>query len=74
MTATDERQALRELAEEAGWEHRDQERVDVFTRRVTRVRVIWRGDNAISGSSQHHDDIMANYTRDLSTVKRWLKR
>lgn len=74
MTATDERQELVRLAEQAGWRHRTDDRVDIYYRDTVRVRVIWRGDDAISGGSLFHDDIMTTYTRDLKTVTAWLHR
>lgn len=74
MTAVDERQDLNQLAEELGWRYRDVDQVDVFLRGTHRVRVIWQGNSAISGASLYTDDILASYTRDLSTVNGWLKR
>ena len=40
----------------------------------TRVRVIWRGDDAISGGSRFDEDGLEKYSRDLDTVKKWLAR
>ena len=74
MTAIDERQDLHQLAEQAGWRRKDLDRVDVYTRGTTRVRVIWQGSAAISGASLYHDDILTTYTRDLSAVNAWFKR
>jgi hypothetical protein len=74
MTTVDERQTLRELAEEKGWQHRDRGRVDIFSRAATRIRVIWQGDSAISGASIFQDDMMTHYTRALGEVTGWLKR
>jgi hypothetical protein len=74
MTAVDERHDLNQLAEELGWRHRDVDQVDNYLRGNTRVRVIWRGNSAISGASLYHDDILSSYTRDLATVNGWLKR
>jgi hypothetical protein len=74
MTATDERQTIAELAELAGWERRDVDRTDHYAKGIIRVQVLWRGTDAISGSSLYQDDIMTAYTRDLSTVATWLKR
>jgi hypothetical protein len=39
-----------------------------------RVRVIWQGDDAISGGSRFQDDNMESYSRDFATVKGWLAR
>ncbi|MDT5238599.1 MAG: hypothetical protein QOG79_888 [Mycobacterium sp.] len=72
MTASDERTALAQATEEAGWRRREVERVDIYLRGKSRVRVIWRGDDAISGGSRFQDDVMEQYSRDLNTVKKWL--
>jgi hypothetical protein len=74
MTATDERQALSELAELSGYERRQVDRTDYFTKGGARVLVLWRGTSAISGGSLYHDDILTAYTRELPTVQGWLKR
>lgn len=74
MTAADERQEQNQLAEQAGWRRNDLDRVDVYLRGDTRIRVIWRGTDAISGATLYQDDIMTTYTRDLPTVNGWLKR
>lgn len=74
MTTTDERQELGQLAESGGWQHRDLDRVDVYQRGTTRIRVVWQGSSAISGATLYHDDIMTTYTRDLAAVNGWLKR
>lgn len=74
MTEVDERQGLTQLAEQAGWQRHDTDRVDVFVRGSSRVRVIWRGTTAISGASIYHDDILTTYTRELPTVNGWLTK
>jgi hypothetical protein len=74
MTAADERKGLSERAVAAGWQHRDVERTDYYSRTPVRVHVIWRGDDAISGGALYHDDLLMAYTRDLATVQGWLKR
>jgi hypothetical protein len=74
MTASDERQAIAELAELGGWHRRDVDRTDYYAKGIVRVQVIWHGNEAISGGSLYHDDIMTAYTRELSTVQSWLKR
>jgi hypothetical protein len=74
MTATDERQELSELAVQAGWQRRDEERTDYYARSPVRIHVIWQGSDAISGGALYHDDILMAYTRDLATVASWLKR
>jgi hypothetical protein len=74
MTATDERRAIAELAELGGWHRRDVDRADYYAKGIIRVQVLWQGDEAISGGSLYQDDIMTAYSRDLATVKSWLKR
>ncbi len=74
MTTTDLRSELAEITAAAGWSRRVDDRVDVYLRGQTRVRVIWRGDDAISGGSRYQDDILETYSRDLATVKGWLAR
>lgn len=74
MTATDERSALAELAVQAAWHHRDTDRTDYYSRSPVRVQVIWQGNQAISGGALYQDDILMAYTRDLNTVRAWLKR
>ncbi|MGV0794929.1 hypothetical protein [Mycolicibacterium sp. XJ1819] len=74
MTATDERNELSELAVQAGWHRRDADRTDYYSRSPVRVHVIWQGNQAISGGALYHDDVLMAYTRDLSTVRGWLKR
>lgn len=74
MTATDERAALARTTEAAGWHRREVERVDVYLRGASRVRVIWAGNDAISGGSRFQDDSLEAYSRDFDTVKGWLSR
>jgi hypothetical protein len=68
----DERSALAESTAGSGWQRRQDDRVDIYLRGPQRVRVIWQGDEAISGASRFQDDIMENYTRELSTVRAWM--
>lgn len=74
MIATDERAELARLTEAAGWRRREVDRVDVYLRGAVRVRVIWAGNNVISGGSRFQDDVMEAYSRDFDTVKTWLSR
>lgn len=74
MTATDERTALAEATEAAGWQRREIDRVDVYVRGTARVRVIWQGNDVISGGSRFQDDNLEAYSRDFDTVKAWLGR
>jgi hypothetical protein len=74
MTTTDVRSELAEITAAAGWDRRIDDRVDIYLRGQTRVRVIWRGNDAISGGSRFQDDNLETYSRDLDTVKGWLAR
>jgi len=74
MTGADERKELSELAVQIGWQHRDADRTDYYSRSPARVHVIWQGSDAISGGALYHDDILMAYARDLGTVRGWLKR
>ncbi len=74
MTTTDVRSELAEVTTAAGWDRRIDDRVDIYLRGQTRVRVIWRGNDAISGGSRFQDDNLETYSRDLDTVKGWLAR
>jgi hypothetical protein len=74
MTTTDARSELAEVTAAAGWDRRIDDRVDIYLRGLTRVRVIWRGNDAISGGSRYQEDILETYSRDLDTVKGWLGR
>ncbi|MDT5338620.1 MAG: hypothetical protein QOD90_4125 [Mycobacterium sp.] len=74
MTTTDLRSELADVTTAAGWARRIDDRVDIYVRGQTRVRVIWQGNDAISGGSRFQDDNMETYSRDLETVKGWLAR
>ncbi|KAA0111064.1 hypothetical protein [Mycolicibacterium sp. P1-5] len=74
MSGTDERQALSEAGEEKGWQRRESGRVDVYLRNRFRVRVIWQGNEVISGASFFEDEMYELYTRDLAKVRAWLKK
>jgi len=72
---TDERTALAESSEQQGWQRRAlDDRVDVYNRGLIRIRLIWQGGDKISGASIFVDEMYDNYTRDLDTVRAWLKR
>jgi hypothetical protein len=74
-TAIDERAALAQSSEEQGWRRRAiDDRVDVYSRGAIRIRLIWQGNSKLSGASIFVDEWYDNYTRDLGTVRAWLKR
>jgi hypothetical protein len=74
MSTTDLRSELADTTAAAGWNRRVDDRVDIYLRGLTRVRVIWRGNDAISGGTRYQDDALETYSRDLDTVKGWLSR
>lgn len=74
MSGTDERQALSEAGEQQGWQRRESGRTDVYLRDRFRIRVIWQGDEAISGASFFDNEMYELYTRDLAKVRAWLKK
>lgn len=73
MAESNARAALALECEDAGWQRRIDDRVDLYLRGDVRVRVIWRGDDAINGGSRFHDGIMETYSRELNTVRSWLR-
>jgi hypothetical protein len=75
-TATDERQTAAELANERDWQRRvsGDGRHDNYSRGTVRIRVVWEGDNKLSGAALFHDEMYESYTRDPSTISAWLRR
>ena len=74
-TATGERQTLARLGGDQGWNRRvSDERADIYMKGTVRIRVVWAGDESISGATLFHDDMYESYTRDPGTVRAWLKR
>ena len=75
MADTDERQVLVKAGQDGGWGHRISDgHADVFTKGTVRVRVIWAGNAKVSGATLFHDEMYESYTRELATIKAWLKR
>lgn len=75
MADTGERQVLAQLGEERGWNRRiSDERADIYMKGTVRIRVVWAGDQDLSGASLFHDQWYESYTRDSSTVSAWLRR
>jgi hypothetical protein len=74
MAVSGERLSLRNFGDERGWSRREADRADVYTRAKIRVRVIWQGDEVISGASFFDDEMFESYTRDLDRVRAWLMR
>ncbi|MEI7914197.1 MAG: hypothetical protein WCH82_05565 [Mycobacteriaceae bacterium] len=75
MADTGQRQLLAQLGEERGWNRRISDgRADIYMKGTVRIRVVWAGDQDLSGASLFHDQWYESYTRDPSTVSAWLKR
>lgn len=75
MADTGQRQVLAQLGEERGWNRRISDgRADIYMKGTVRIRVVWAGDQDLSGASLFHDQWYESYTRDPSTVSAWLKR
>ena len=73
-TATDKRQSLADLAEGLGWQRREHQRVDVYSRGLFQVHAIWRDADRLNGGSHHEDSVMLAYTRDLAKLQGWLAK
>ena len=75
MADTGERQVLAQLGDERGWNRRiSDERADIYMKGTVRIRVVWAGDQDVSGASLFHDQWYESYTRDPSTISAWLRR
>ena len=74
MSGTYERLALSEAGEDKGWQRRESGRVDIYLRDRYRIRVIWQGNEVISGASFFDNEMYETYTRDLAKVRAWLKK
>ena len=73
MSATNDRQALSEIAEQSGWQRRQVDRTDFYRRGARQVEVLFTEDN-LNGGSLYEDLRMMTYTRDKATIESWLTR
>lgn len=73
-TATDERQALSQLADQLGWQRKWRERVDIYDRGPYRVNVMWRGTSVVNGGAHYDDAGLLTYSRDLAKIQSWLAK
>lgn len=75
-TATDERQSVAELAGERDWQRREggDGRHDNYHRGTVRIRIVWSGDDKLSGAALFHDEMYESYTREPATLRAWFKR
>ncbi|MGI9125526.1 MAG: hypothetical protein ACR2JM_12365 [Mycobacterium sp.] len=76
MSTAIARQTIVDLAAERDWQRRtgDEGRSDSYSRGTVRIRVIWGGEDKLSGASLFHDEMYESYTRDLNTLRAWFKR
>ena len=73
MSATNDRQALSEIAEQSGWQRRQVDRTDFYRRGARQVEVLFTEDK-LNGGSLYEDLRMMTYTRDKATIESWLTR
>ncbi|HEX9176879.1 hypothetical protein [Mycobacterium sp.] len=73
MSATNDRQALSEIAEQSGWQRRQVDRTDFYRRGAREVEVLFTEDK-LNGGSLYEDLRMMTYTRDKATIESWLTR
>jgi hypothetical protein len=73
MSATNDRQTLSEIAEQAGWQRREVDRTDIYRRRNRDVEVIFTADK-LNGGALYEDLNLLTYTREMDTIQGWLTR
>jgi hypothetical protein len=73
MSATKDRQALSELAEQAGWQRRQVDRTDFYRRGLREVELFFTADK-LNGGALYEDLSMLTYSREMETVQAWLTR
>ncbi|HZQ31093.1 MAG TPA: hypothetical protein VFB19_05100 [Mycobacterium sp.] len=73
MSATTDRQALAELAEQSGWQRRELDRTD-FYRRGRRDIELRFTEDTLNGGALFEDLSMLTYTRDMATIQGWLTK
>jgi hypothetical protein len=73
MSATNDRQALSEIAEQSGWQHRQVDRTDFYRRGAREVEVLFTEDK-LTGGSLYEDLHLLTHSRDKATVEGWLTK
>lgn len=73
MSSTSDRQALSEIAEQAGWQRRQLDRTDFYRRGAREVEVLFTADK-LSGGTLYEDLHLLTHTRDRATVESWLTK
>jgi hypothetical protein len=73
VSAINDRKALSDLAEQAGWQRRQVDRTDFYRRGVRGVELLFTGDK-LNGGTLYEDLQLLTHTRDRSMVERWLTK
>jgi hypothetical protein len=73
MSATNDRQALSEIAEQSGWQRRRLDRTDFYQRGTRKVEVLFTADE-LSGGTLYDDVHLLTYSRDKAKVEGWLTK
>ena len=73
MSATNDRQALSEIAEQWGWRRRQVDRTDFYRRGIRAVEVFFTADT-LNGGTLYEDLHLLTHTRDVAKVEDWLTR
>lgn len=74
MSATNDRQALSEIAEQSGWERSKQlDRTDFYRRGARKVELLFTADK-LNGGTLYDDVHLLTHTRDRATIESWLTR
>jgi deoxyribodipyrimidine photolyase-like uncharacterized protein len=73
MSATNDRQALSEIAERSGWQRRQLYRTDFYRRGARRVEVLFAADK-LNGGTLYDDVHLLTYTRDMAKIEGWLTK
>ena len=73
MSATNDRQALSEIAEQSGWQRRQLDRTDFYRRGTRKVEVLFTADK-LNGGTLYDDVHLLTYSRDKAKVEGWLTK
>jgi hypothetical protein len=73
VSATNDRQAIAQIAEQSGWQRRQLDRTDFYRRGVNDVEVLFTVDK-LNGGTLYEQLHLRTHTRDKATVESWLTR
>jgi hypothetical protein len=73
MNATNDRQALSQLAEESGWQRREVDRTDFYRRGIRDIEVLFTEDK-LAGGALFEDLHLLTYSREMATIQGWLTK